>query len=672
MNYSLFWISFLITDIILKKFKKIGDLMKKFLEFNVDLDNFVDNLKDKIDKNSEKIEKLLEVKDKKYANFVKPLELMEEDLGLFFTPLSHLNSVNNSEKTQEVYTAALPIITEYSTKLSQNLDIYRAFKDIEKSEGLNDEQRRVVELNIQNFELSGANLSDAKKRRLEEINLKLSQLSNDFSQNLIDAINKYEMILDEKDVKGLSDSDKKSYEVEIDGVKKYKFTLQMPPYITYMTYGENPKIRERYYKAFVTKAPENAEIIDELMRLRQEMAQILGFKNYASYSLAPKMAKDEKSVIEFLDKLVDLAKPVAKKELEELKKFANVDELRSSDLSFYAQKLKKAKYDFDQEKYRPYFEKESVVKGLFTFLNSLFGIEFVKNSEKLWDEKATSYDLLVDKKVRARLYLDLESRKGKRGGAWMHNWQSHYIDEDGEEHLASAFVVANFPDSTNSPSLLRHDDVVTLFHEMGHALHHMLSRVSENGVSGIAGVEWDAVEFPSQFLENFAYEPKVLKMFAKHYETGEILSDDMIKKIVEVKNFHSALGILRQMEFSLFDFKLHQALHVGDSVQELLDSVRDKVSLIHPPKYNKFQNGFAHIFAGGYAAGYYSYKWAEVLSADAFFEIVDQGIFNTKFAKDYLDIILSKGGSKSMRELYLELKGEDAKVESLLRLNGIN
>jgi oligopeptidase A len=311
------------------------------------------------------------------------------------------------------------------------------------------------------------------------------------------------------------------------------------------------------------------------------------------------------------------------------------------------------------------------VLGLFEFLNSLFGIEFVKNDEKLWDKKATSYDILVDGNVRARLYLDLESRKGKRGGAWMHNWQSHHIDKEGKEHLASAFVVANFPDSTNSPSLLRHDDVVTLFHEMGHALHHMLSRVNENGVSGIAGVEWDAVEFPSQFLENFAYEPKVLKIFAKHYKTGEILSDEMIEKIVEVKNFQSALGMLRQAEFSLFDFKLHQSLHVGDEVQNLLDSIREETSLLKTPSYNKFQNGFAHIFAGGYAAGYYSYKWAEVLSADAFFAIVDEGIFDTKIGKDYLEIILGKGGSKSMRDLYLELRGEEPKVESLLRLNGI-
>ncbi len=647
--------------------------MNKFLKFEVNLDNFIKNLKLKIENNNKKIEDQLSIKNKTYDNFVRPLELMGEDMDEFFTPLSHLNSVNNSEITQQIYIESLPIITEYSTKLSQNLDIYKAFKEISKNEknSLNTEQKRVLELNILNFELSGANLNNDKKKRLEEINLRKSELTNDFSQNLINATNEYELILNEKGVAGLSEEDKKSYEVEIDGVKKYKFTLQMPPYITYMTYGEDRKIRESLYKAYTTKAPQNEKIVDELMELRQEMAKILGYENYAQYSIAPKMAKEEKSVIEFLEKLATSAKPMAIKELEELREFAKIDDLQSYDLSFYAQKLKKSKYDFDQELYRPYFEQNSTVLGLFKFLNSLFGIEFVKNDEKLWDEKASSYDILVDGILKARLYLDLESRKGKSGGAWMHNWQSHYVDEKGGEHLASAFIVCNFPSSSKSPSLLRHDDVVTLFHEMGHALHHMLSNVSENGVSGISGVEWDAVEFPSQFLENFAYEPKVLKIFAKHYKTDEVLSDEMIEKIKKVKNFESALGMLRQVEFSLFDFKLHQTLHVGKQVQKLLDSIRADLSLILPPAYNKFQNSFSHIFAGGYAAGYYSYKWAEVLSADAFFAIVDQGIFDTKLGKDYLKIILGSGGSKSMRELYKELRKEEAKVESLLRLNGI-
>jgi oligopeptidase A len=288
----------------------------------------------------------------------------------------------------------------------------------------------------------------------------------------------------------------------------------------------------------------------------------------------------------------------------------------------------------------------------------------------LWDESATAHDVYVDEQLRARLYLDLEARPSKRGGAWMHNWQSHCIDEHGEEQLASAFIVCNFPPaSETSPSLLRHDDVVTLFHETGHAIHHLLSTVDENGVSGVNGVEWDAVEFPSQFLENFAYEPQVLKLFAKHHETGEIISDVMIDKLVRAKNFQSAMAMLRQLEFALFDFTLH--MEEAPDVQKTLDAVRERTALLKPPSYNKFQNGFSHIFAGGYAAGYYSYKWAEVLSADAFFAIVDQGVFDTAIGRDYLDVILGRGGSESMRILFYKLMEREPEPRSLLRLSGI-
>ena len=310
---------------------------------------------------------------------------------------------------------------------------------------------------------------------------------------------------------------------------------------------------------------------------------------------------------------------------------------------------------------------------MFEFLNKLFGIEFIKTDETLWDEKASSYDLYLNKKLRARLYIDLEARKSKQGGAWMHNWQAHCIDEKNNEQLASAFIVCNFPASTNeNPSLLRHDDVVTLFHEMGHAIHHMLSSVNESGVSGVNGVEWDAVEFPSQFLENFAYEPQVLKMFAKHHIDGSVIPDEMIEKLVASKNFLSAMSMLRQIEFSIFDFKLHTKLYKGDEVQNLLDSIREDTALIKTPSYNKFQNGFSHIFAGGYAAGYYSYKWAEVLSADAFFNVIDEDLFNSQTAKNYLDIVLNGGGSKSMDVLFNELMNREPNPENLLRLNGIS
>jgi oligopeptidase A len=647
----------------------------KFLEFSVDLENFINDLNVRLKSNNKKIENLLKTEYKTYANFVKPLQMLEEYLEQFFTPLSHLNSVSNSDETQKIYADSLPIITEYSTKLSQNLDIYNAYKEIQKNEAdaLNHEQNRVLELNILHFELSGAHLDAEEKERLQEINIKKSELSNNFSQNLLDATNAYEYITENKeDVEGLPKSDIETAKYEEDGVTKYKFTLQMPSYIAYMTYRKNAKIREEFYKAYVTRAPENEKIIDELLALKNEMSKILGFNNYAEYSLASKMAKDTQSVEEFLQTLVTKSKAQAQEELKEVQEMTP-EPLQSFDSAYYSEILKKAKYDIDEELYRPYFEQTSVVKGMFEFLNKLFGISFKKVDEKLWDEKATSYDIFIGNELKARIYFDLEARKSKNGGAWMHNWQAHCIDENADKQLASAFIVCNFPASSKTQkSLLRHDDVVTLFHEMGHAIHHLLSNVNENEVSGVNGVEWDAVEFPSQFLENFAYEPNVLKLFASHHETGEIIPDEMIEKLVRAKNFLSASGMLRQLEFSIFDFKLHTKLYQGQEVQNLLNEIREDTALIKTPSYNKFQNGFAHIFAGGYAAGYYSYKWAEVLSADAFFNVVDEGIFDSETAKWYLEIVLSGGGAKSMDDYFKELMKREPNPENLLRLNGIN
>ncbi len=648
--------------------------MGKFLDFEVNLEGFIDQLNEKLTANKKHIEELLSMKDKSYANFVKPLQMMEEYLEHFFTPLSHLNSVNNTEQTQKVYAESLPLITQYSTEISQNIEIYKAYKEIlnKEKEQLNYEQNRVLELNIQNFELSGAHLDESTKQRLQEINIKKNELSNNFSQNLLDATNAYEYVItDKNDVDGIPKSDLQNAEFEENGVTKYKFTLQMPSYIAYMTYGKNEKIREELYRAYVTRAPQNAQIIDELLKLRQEMANLLGFENYAQYSLATKMAQNEISVINFLEELITNSKEQAKKELKEVQSLANKP-LQAHDTAFYSELLKKEKYDIDQEVYRPYFEQTQVLSGMFTFLNKLFGIGFKKLDLPLWDTKATAYDIYLNSNLQARLYLDLEARKNKRGGAWMHNWQAHCKDEQGQEQLASAFIVCNFPSSSkNSPSLLRHDDVVTLFHEMGHAIHHILSEVNENEVSGVNGVEWDAVEYPSQFLENFAYEPKVLRLFATHYETGEVIPDEMIEKLVKSKNFLSASGMLRQLEFSLFDFKLHIKLYQGEDVQKLLDTIRKDTALIQTPSYNKFQNGFAHIFAGGYAAGYYSYKWAEVLSADTFFSVIDEGIFDSNTAHKYLEIILKKGGSLSMQKLFHELMQRDPDPLALLKLNGI-
>jgi len=639
-----------------------------FKEFNTNLESIKKNVIDKIEFNQEEIEKLLNKKPK-YSDFVKSFEKLEDDLDLEFTQISHLNSVNNSEQSQEIYAQLLPIITEYSTKLSQDKRIFELYKTIkdEESETLTQEQNKVLDDTILDFKLSGIDLDEDKKKRLAEISLKLSDLSNRFSQNLLDATNSFEMIVtDEKDVEGIPQSDLQSAKHE----KGWRFTLQMPSYIAYMTYGPNEKLREKLYKAYVTRAPENAKIIDEILELKHEKAQILGFNNYAELSLATKMANSTDEVISFLEELAQKSKDQGKREFEELENYAG-KKLNSWDLAYYSEKLRKEKYDLDEEEYRPYFEKNSVVRGLFDFLNEVFGLEFKKTAIDLWHEKADAYDIYEDGKFIARIYLDLEARSSKRGGAWMHNWQAHHIDIDGKEIKASAFVVANFPpSSSDNPSLLKHSDVVTLFHEMGHAIHHLLSKVNESFVSGVNGVEWDAVEFPSQFLEEFAYEKDVLKKFAKHCKTGEVISDGMIKRLKNAKNFQSAMGMLRQLEFALFDFKLHSDLYQGDEVQHLLNTVRKDVAVTIPPSYNKFQNGFAHIFAGGYAAGYYSYKWAEVLSSDAFVELIESD-FDKKMTNSYKENILYKGGSESMKNLFKAFLGREAQVDNLLKISAI-
>ncbi len=640
--------------------------IKKFQVFDVNLDTFVDELASRLTDNSKKIEKLLLQERKSYVNFVREIEMLDERLGHFFTPLSHINSVQNSPKTEKIYADSLPLITKYNTQISQNIKIYSAYKQILKDEidSLDSVQMRVLTLAIEAFELSGAHLDESRKKRLQQINLRLSELSNTFSQNLLDATSSFEYIVkNSADVETIAKSDLEPLVCD----EGWKFTLMMPSYIAYMTYGSNAKIREDLYRAYVTRAPENSAIIDEILELRAEMANLLGFDNYALYSLKTKAAKSPQEVFDFLDRLKSSSKAKAIDEYRELQDFANA-ELKSSDITYYSQKLKEKKCAIDDEAYRVYFEKSSVVDGMFDFLKQLFGIEFKRaDCEQPYSESVDTYDLYVNNTLKARLYLDLEARKNKRGGAWMHNWQSHCVDEDGVTQLASAFVVCNFPpSSSSSPSLLRHDDVVTLFHEMGHAIHHLLCDVDECSVSGVNGVEWDAVEFPSQFLESFAYEPTVLKLFAKHCESKEPLGDDMINALVRAKNFASASSVLRQVEFSLFDFNLH--VEKKPDVQAVLDHIREETSVLKPPSYNKFQNGFAHIFGGGYAAGYYSYQYALMLSADCYERVVEEGIFDTEVGQKYLNAILSSGGSRSMSELFEQMMGRECDPDALLRV----
>ena len=646
---------------------------RMFVSFKpMDFESFPKELNAILEENEKLIEKLLHKEDKTYDNFVRPYMESFERLDLFFTPLSHLHSVENSKETQKAYESSLPLLSRYHTKLSQNKKLYEAFLQID-SDDLT--QKEVIHQEIRDFKLSGVDLDEDKKKRVEEINLRLSELNNQFSQNLLDATSAYELIIeDPKDIKGLPKSDLELAKTKKGKKSVWRFTLQTPSYMAYMTYGANRKLREELYRAYVTRAPKNQEIIDEILRLRDKKAKLLGFDHFSELSLAAKMAPGDDAVVEFLNELANATFSYAKKEVKKLEVLARedgLDSLESYDIAYYSEKLKKLELDFDDEITRPYFEQNRVLQGILDFVSELFDITFEMVDVPVWNKKVKVYDLKEDDKTFARIYFDLEARESKRGGAWMNDWQTYHEDESGKEHLASAFVVCNFPPSTqDTPSLLRHDDVVTLFHEIGHAIHHLFSRVKERFVSGVHGVEWDAVEFPSQFLENFAYESEVLKRFARHYETDEMMPEDLIIKIKKSKNFLVAMGMLRQLEFALFDFMLHQKLYQGDEVQKLLDSIRERLSPIKPPSYNRFQWGFAHIFAGGYAAGYYSYKWAEVLSADAFFACFDKEIKKDMF-DGYKRYILQKGASQSMSKLYKKWLGRDPNPKALIKLYGL-
>jgi oligopeptidase A len=644
-----------------------------FQEFKINnLEQFPQDLNTLLNKQREIINQITTNDENSYETVLKPLQDLDEELGLFFTPLSHLNSVMNSEETQKAYEESLPLLSKFSSEMAQNVAL---FNKIEQIKAADDEAKTVVSHEVRDFVLSGVKLPEEKKKRMEEISLQLSGLSNQFSQNLLDATNAYELIIeDEKDVEGIPQSDLDAAKEEIDGKIVYKFTLQIPSYLAYMTYGPNREYRKEISKAYVTRAPKNAEVIDKILALKQEKAKLLGFESYAHYALETRDASKQEDVTSFLNDLADAALPQAKTELEELKAFAQktdgIVDLASYDVGYYSEKLKKEKFDFDDTMTKPYFEQSKVLEGLLDIVSELFGVTFKPADVPTWHTCVKPFDIFDDGELSGRIYFDLEARKEKRGGAWMNDWETHYVDSKGDKHLASAFIVCNFsPTTKENPSLLRHDDVVTLFHEMGHAIHHLFGKCHERSVSGINGVAWDVVEFPSQFLENFAYEAAILKRFGFHHKTEEPISDTLLAKIKETKNFQAALGILRQVEFSIFDFKLHQDLYQGEEVQVLLDSIREKTSLLKSPSYNKFQHGFAHIFGGGYAAGYYSYKWAEVLSADAFFSCLDdEAGFDKERAKGYKEFILANGGAKEMSDLYQEWLGRKADVKSLTKL----
>lgn len=646
-----------------------------FQEFPLDCaKNAEKTIKGIIEENKKDIEKLLAAENKTYMNFIRPLMELDQKLNDAFTPVSHLNSVCDSPETREAFSSCLPHISLYSTELSQNKSIYEAALHIKNNERLTKEQEKVMKDMLRTFKLGGVHLEGEKKERIKEINGRLSELADIFGKNLLDATNAFELILkDDSSINSMPQSDKEA--AKIKGGRR--FTLQAPSYIAFMTYCSDRSLREEMYKAYMTRAANNSPVIEEMLKLKDEKSHILGYENYRTMRNETMSCPSAKDALSFLEKLSDKGKPYAENELKELSDFAKtkgIDKLESYDTAYISNLLKKEKLDFDSETFRVYFEKDNVVNGLFDFLKKLFNINFKEVKETaLWHETVRCCDI-TDKNGEpfARLYLDLEARAEKRGGAWMNNWHTGRVNDKGERIKPTAFIAANFPPSSkDNPSLLRHEDVHTLFHEAGHAIHHLFSKCAEADVSGINGVEWDAVEFPSQFLENFSYEPAVLKMFARHYLTGEIISDELINKLTANKNFHAGLGLMRQLEFGIFDLRIHDKPYKIEEVREILKDTEKKTAVITPPEYVIFENGFSHIFGGGYAAGYYSYKWAEMLSADAYLAFAEKGVFDDEIAASYKENILERGGSAPMGELFKEFMGRAPKEEKLLELMGM-
>lgn len=628
-----------------------------------------------------------------WDSLVAPLEAREDRLNNVWSPVSHLNGVANNESLREAYNQSIALLTSYNTELGQNDELFEAYQKLARSDefqGLNQAQKQSINNAIRDFKLAGVSLDPAAKQRYGEIQAQLSELCSQFSNNVLDATQGwFKHITEAEQLAGLPQSaiDAAHQAAKDKALDGWVLTLDGPVYLTVMTQADDRQLRREMYTGYMTRASDqgptagrwdNTEVIEKILSLRVELAQLLGFANYAELSLAPKMAESCDQVLTFLHELAAKAKPHAERELAELKEWVKqnfgVDALEVWDIPYYSEKLKEAKYQVSQEMLRPYFTLPKVLDGLFDVASRLFTITIKPvHNDDLWHKDAKFYAIERHGQVIAHFYLDLFARAGKRGGAWMAECRVRRQTGDGLQ-LPCAFLVCNFNAPVeDKPSLLTHSEVTTLFHEFGHGLHHMLTAVDVAAVSGINGVAWDAVELPSQFLENWAWQPEVLKSLSRHYQTDEQLPDALIDKLLAAKNFQSAMMTMRQLEFSLFDLLLHMRYGEDDfqGVQALLDQVRQQVAVVLPPSFNRFQHGFSHIFAGGYAAGYYSYKWAEVLSADAFAAFEENGLFDPQTGERFLNSILHRGGSEDAMTLFKDFRGREPSIEPLLRHSGI-
>ena len=630
-----------------------------------------------------------------WANLVTPIDEVDDVLGKLWSPISHMNSVVNSDELRDAYESCLPLLSEYGTFVGQHAGLFAAYQQLSESDEfkqLDTAQQKVITNALRDFTLSGIALNDNDKKRYGEISTRLSELSSTFGNNILDATHAFSVnITDEKALSGLPESAKEAAKALAQSQEKsgWLFTLDIPSYLPVMTYCDNQALREKMYRAYVTRASEigpnggeydNSPIMSELLALRHELANLLGFNSFAEKSLATKMANNTHEVIGFLEDLGVKSKAQGEQDLAEVKAFAKQNfaksDLQAWDLPYYSEKLKQERYAISDEELRPYFPESKVVDGLFEVVHRLFGLTISERQDiDTWHKDVKFFDVFdSNQQLRGSFYFDLYARAHKRGGAWMDDCVGRRELANGDIQYPVAYLTCNFNGPVgDKPALFTHDEVVTLFHEFGHGIHHMLTQINAAGVAGINGVPWDAVELPSQFLENWCWQPEALAFISGHYQTGESLPQDMLDKMLAAKNFQSAMQMIRQLEFSLFDFKMHAQYspEKGDEIQQVLNQVRDDYAVIKAPEFNRFQHSFGHIFGGGYAAGYYSYKWAEVLSADAFSRFEEEGIFNQTVGHDFLTNVLEMGGSKEPSELFKAFRGREPNIDALLRHSGI-
>lgn len=630
-----------------------------------------------------------------WDNLCQPLAEVDDRLGRIFSPVSHLNSVKNSPELRQAYEQTLPLLSEYSTWVGQHEGLYQAYRNLKEGDNyaqLSLAQKKAVDNALRDFELSGIGLPKEKQQRYGEIAARLSELGSTYSNNVLDATMGWsKLITDENELAGMPESALAAAkaQAEAKGQEGWLLTLDIPSYLPVMTYCDNQALREEMYRAYSTRASDqgpnagkwdNGPIMAEELALRHELAQLLGFDSYAHKSLATKMAQSPSQVIDFLTDLAQRARPQAEKELERLRAFAKqqhgVDELQPWDITYYGEKQKQHLYAISDEQLRPYFPEERAVNGLFEVVKRIYGISAKERKDvDVWHPEVRFFDLYDESgELRGSFYLDLYARENKRGGAWMDDCVGMMRKADGSLQKPVAYLTCNFNRPVNGkPALFTHDEVTTLFHEFGHGLHHMLTRVDVPGVSGISGVPWDAVELPSQFMENWCWEPEALAFISGHYETGEPLPQELLDKMLAAKNYQAALFILRQLEFGLFDFRLHTEFDPakGAQILETLAEVKKLVAVVPSPSWGRFPHAFSHIFAGGYAAGYYSYLWADVLAADAYSRFEEEGIFNRETGQSFLDNILTRGGSEEPMELFKRFRGREPQLDAMLEHYGI-